>query len=148
MERAQEHARSTGAIDSAPQKNADEGEDENVFAASGGGDGEGGDSGGGAGAGARAGPEARSGSGSMLVAEGIRSLIRATWEEVKDWCDEEAEARVRRKDAQVRRCRRDQWRFSRFPFYFYLPRLFSFLRIHMMCTAVVPRGAANLLQTV
>lgn len=35
------------------------------------------------------------------VAEGIRSLIRATWEDVKAWCDEEAEARVRRKDAQV-----------------------------------------------
>lgn len=42
------------------------------------------------------------GSGSELVADGIRSLIRATWEHVKDWCDEEAEARVRRKDAQVR----------------------------------------------
>lgn len=35
------------------------------------------------------------------VAEGIRSLIRATWEDVKEWCDEEAEARVRRKDSQV-----------------------------------------------
>lgn len=35
------------------------------------------------------------------VAERIRSLIRATWEDVKDWCDEEAEARVRRKDSQV-----------------------------------------------
>lgn len=38
-----------------------------------------------------------------LVAEGIRSLIRATWEDVKGWCDEEAEARVRRKDSQVRK---------------------------------------------
>lgn len=36
-----------------------------------------------------------------LVAERIRSLIRATWEDVKDWCDQEAEARVRRKDSQV-----------------------------------------------
>lgn len=35
------------------------------------------------------------------IAEGIRSLIRATWEVVKEWCDEEAEARVRRKDSQV-----------------------------------------------
>lgn len=35
------------------------------------------------------------------VAEGIRSLILATWEDVKEWCDEEAEARVRRKDSQV-----------------------------------------------
>lgn len=37
------------------------------------------------------------------VVEGIRSLIRATWEDVKEWCDEEAEARVRRKDSQVRK---------------------------------------------
>lgn len=36
------------------------------------------------------------------VAKGIRSLVRATWEDVKEWCDEEAEARVRRKDSQVR----------------------------------------------
>ncbi|CAN0036064.1 unnamed protein product [Hapterophycus canaliculatus] len=43
-----------------------------------------------------------SGSAPSSVADGIRSLIRATWEDVKDWCDEEAEARVRRKDAQVR----------------------------------------------
>lgn len=35
------------------------------------------------------------------AAEGIRALIRATWEDVKEWCDEEAEARVRRKDSQV-----------------------------------------------
>ena len=40
-------------------------------------------------------------SGRATVAEGIRSLIRATWENVKEWCDEEAEARVRRKDSQV-----------------------------------------------
>lgn len=39
--------------------------------------------------------------GKASVADGIRSLIRATWEEVKGWCDEEAEARVRRKDSQV-----------------------------------------------
>ncbi|CAM9116457.1 unnamed protein product [Scytosiphon promiscuus] len=43
-----------------------------------------------------------SGSAPSSVPDGIRSLIRATWEDVKDWCDEEAEARVRRKDAQVR----------------------------------------------
>lgn len=41
------------------------------------------------------------GSEKSAVAEGIRSLIRATWEDVKEWCDEEAEARVRRKDSQV-----------------------------------------------
>lgn len=35
------------------------------------------------------------------TAEGIRSLLRATWEVVKEWCDEEAEARVKRKDSQV-----------------------------------------------
>lgn len=105
MERAREHAGAAGATGSTAQKNATEGGDgdENLFAESAGGDEEGGDEGGRAGAGA--GPEAVSvsvsGSGSMVVAEGIRSLIRATWEDVKDWCDEEAEARVRRKDAQV-----------------------------------------------
>lgn len=106
MGRAQEHAHAgTGTISSPLQRNADLGEDgsggavaggdENAFA-SGGGDEGGGGSGGGSGGGAGA------GAGSMSVAEGIRSLIRATWEDVKDWCDEEAEARVRRKDAQVR----------------------------------------------
>lgn len=102
MERAREHAQAPGGTTGSPPKeDADEGEgaggadEENVFASSDGGDQERGDSsGGGAGAGG--------GAGSMSVAEGIRSLIRATWEDVKDWCDEEAEARVRRKDAQVR----------------------------------------------
>lgn len=100
MERAREHSHAAGTAGPTPKKNTAGGgvEDENEFTTRGGGDKKGGDKGGGA----KAGPEAASTSGSMLVAEGIRSLIRATWEDVKDWCDEEAEARVRRKDAQVR----------------------------------------------
>lgn len=106
MERAREHAHAAGTTGSTPQKSTDEEEDENVFAASGEGDEEGDDiSGGGAAA----------GSGSMVVVEGIRSLIRATWEDVKDWCDEEAEARVRRKDAQVRVCHNCLFQGSLFP---------------------------------
>lgn len=94
MERAREHVRGSGNS-FPPQKGVDV-DDENVFARSGGGDGGGGGEGGeGRGAGAGSGS-------SSSVAEGIRSLIRATWEDVKEWCDEEAEARVRRKDAQVR----------------------------------------------
>ncbi|CAM9833873.1 unnamed protein product [Discosporangium mesarthrocarpum] len=42
------------------------------------------------------------GGGREGPAEGIRALIRVTWEEVKAWCDEEAQARIRRKDTQVR----------------------------------------------
>lgn len=93
MDRARKHARGDGNYFPS-QKQGVYVDDENVFA-SGGGGGEGGE---GRGAGA--------GSGSSSVAEGIRSLIRATWEDVKEWCDEEAEARVRRKDAQVRSCSR------------------------------------------
>eukprot|EP00903_Cladosiphon_okamuranus_P021842 g20083.t1 len=100
IERAREHAHAAGTAGSTVRKITDEEKHENVFAASGGADGEGDDSSGGGGAAAGCGPG--SGPGSMVVAEGIRSLIRATWEDVKDWCDEEAEARVRRKDAQVR----------------------------------------------
>ncbi|CAM9417280.1 unnamed protein product [Ectocarpus sp. 6 AP-2014] len=93
MERAREHVRG-GGNSFPPQKGVDV-DDENVFASGGGGGGGGGGGEGGEGRGAGA------GSGSS-VAEGIRSLIRATWEDVKEWCDEEAEARVRRKDTQVR----------------------------------------------
>lgn len=106
MERAREHAHAAAAaaapgarLEKSGGGNGDEGAESgdgaNVFSGGGGvedGDGGGGGGNGGAGAGA----------GSGVVAEGIRSLIRATWEDVKDWCDEEAEARVRRKDAQVR----------------------------------------------
>ncbi|CAB1097649.1 unnamed protein product [Ectocarpus sp. CCAP 1310/34] len=91
VERAREHVRGGGGSSHPPQKGVDV-DDENVFASGGGGSGEGGE-----------GRGAGEGSGSSSsVAEGIRSLIRATWEDVKEWCDEEAEARVRRKDAQVR----------------------------------------------
>ncbi|CAM9571206.1 unnamed protein product [Choristocarpus tenellus] len=45
----------------------------------------------------------RAGEGkSADIARKIRALIRATWEDVTAWCDEEAQARVRRKDTQVR----------------------------------------------
>ncbi|CAM9598951.1 unnamed protein product [Ectocarpus fasciculatus] len=95
MERAREHARGGGNY-FPPQKQGVDVDDENVFASGGGGGGGGGGDDGGEGRGAGA------GRGSSSMAEGIRSLIRATWEDVKEWCDEEAEARVRRKDAQVR----------------------------------------------
>lgn len=108
VERAREHAHTTAtASSSSPlQKNGDDregesgtvgGDDDDVFASGGGEEG-----GGDGGRGGRKGGGVGVGLGSVLVAEGIRSLIRATWEDVKDWCDEEAEARVRRKDAQVR----------------------------------------------
>lgn len=107
MERAREnvHIEATTTTDSPLQKSSVDREEESETVS--------GDDSGFAGGGGEegGGEEGRSNSkeggveaslGSELVADGIRSLIRATWEDVKDWCDEEAEARVRRKDAQVR----------------------------------------------
>eukprot|EP00904_Undaria_pinnatifida_P000976 jgi/Undpi1/1087/HiC_scaffold_10.g04550.m1 len=88
MERAREHV---GLVGGSFSNRFGDGEEEVVGGGSGGADGSGGGSEGGG-----------RGRGDGLVAEGIRSLIRATWEDVKAWCDEEAEARVRRKDSQVR----------------------------------------------
>lgn len=87
MERAREHV---GLVGGSFSNRFGDGEEEVVGGGSGGADGSGGGSEGGG-----------RGRGDGLVAEGIRSLIRATWEDVKAWCDEEAEARVRRKDSQV-----------------------------------------------
>lgn len=109
MERARENvhiATTTTAMDSPLQKNGVDTEEENetVGGDDGGLAGGGGEKGGGGKgqSGSKGGGGVGAGLGSGLVADGIRSLIRATWEDVKDWCDEEAEARVRRKDAQVR----------------------------------------------
>ncbi len=97
MERAREHAHTAAAAPGAPLEKSGGGDDDGGAGSGTVGDGanvlSGGDGGGGNGG---------AGAGAAVVAEGIRSLIRATWEDVKDWCDEEAEARVRRKDAQVR----------------------------------------------
>lgn len=107
MERAREHIRTatTTTTTSSPlQKNGVDREDESetVGGEDSGFASVGGEEGGGDGDRSKLeGGVVGAGMGSERVADGIRSLIRATWEDVKDWCDEEAEARVRRKDAQV-----------------------------------------------
>ena len=99
MERAREHA---GLVEGGGLSSRRRGGEEERDAAGGEGRVEGGGGGGeGGGGGGGSGGDGDGDEVGGSVAEGIRSLIRATWEDVKAWCDEEAEARVRRKDAQV-----------------------------------------------